>query len=115
MLRTSFTDLVGCSVPIQLAPMGAADDPELAAAVMEAGGMGMLASTLTPLPAMRSMVEAVRQRADGPLGVNVLMPFLDESMVDDLAALVDYVDFYHAPASCTRRTRSGRGSRTSRR
>lgn len=39
-MRTAFTDLVGCEVPIQLAPMGAICTPELVAAVAGAGAMG---------------------------------------------------------------------------
>src|SRR5215212_5321686 len=42
MLTTRFTKLVGCSVPIQQAGMGAAAPPELACAVSEAGGLGMI-------------------------------------------------------------------------
>ncbi|HVF74106.1 MAG TPA: nitronate monooxygenase [Acidimicrobiales bacterium] len=97
MLRTAFTDLVGCTVPIQLAPMGAVGTPDLAAAVIEAGGMAMLATTLVPGPALRSMIETVNAKAAGPLGVNVLMPFLDEALVDEIAPLVRLVDFYHGP------------------
>lgn len=37
-LRTSFTELVGCDVPIQLAPMGGVPTPALIAAVNQAGG-----------------------------------------------------------------------------
>lgn len=97
MLRTAFTDLVGCSVPIQLAPMGAAGSPELAAAVIDAGGMAMLATTLVPVPALRATIDAVKARADGPLGANVLMPFLDEAVVEAIAPHVQLVDFYHRP------------------
>ena len=42
MLTTRFTELVGCSVQIQQAGIGALAPPELAAAVSEAGGLGML-------------------------------------------------------------------------
>jgi NAD(P)H-dependent flavin oxidoreductase YrpB (nitropropane dioxygenase family) len=43
MLRSAFTELVGCQVPIQLAPMGGGVvTPELAIAVARAGGLGML-------------------------------------------------------------------------
>ena len=42
MLTTRFTKLVGCWVPIQQAGMGAAAPPELACAVSEAGGLGMI-------------------------------------------------------------------------
>jgi nitronate monooxygenase len=40
MIRTRFTKLVGCTVPIQQAGMGAVSPPELVAAVCEAGGLG---------------------------------------------------------------------------
>ncbi len=39
MLTTRFTELVGCSVPIQEAPVGTW--PRLAVAVANAGGLGM--------------------------------------------------------------------------
>jgi nitronate monooxygenase len=43
MLRTRFTELVGCSVPIQQAPITM--NPRLAAAVATAGGLGMVGVT----------------------------------------------------------------------
>jgi nitronate monooxygenase len=43
MLTTRFTELVGCSVPIQQAGMGRGiASPRLAAAVANAGGLGMV-------------------------------------------------------------------------
>ena len=42
MLATRFTELVGCSVPIQLAGMGPVANPRLAAAVTNAGGLGQV-------------------------------------------------------------------------
>ena len=48
MLNTAFTDLVGCSVPIQQAGMGGVATPELAAAVAEAGALGMVNMTMVP-------------------------------------------------------------------
>ena len=42
MLRTRFTDLLGCTVPMQLAGMGQLSTPRLAAAVADAGGLGMV-------------------------------------------------------------------------
>ena len=43
MLKTKFTELVGCRVPIQLAPMGSICTTELVVAVTAARGMGMVA------------------------------------------------------------------------
>jgi len=48
MLETTFTKLVGCSVPIQQAGMGGAATPELAAAVSDAGGLGMVNMVMVP-------------------------------------------------------------------
>ena len=42
MITTRFTELVGCSVPIQQAGMGSHTNPRLAAAVANAGGLGMV-------------------------------------------------------------------------
>ena len=42
MLRTRFTDLIGCTVPIQQAGLGSLANPKLAAAVANAGGQGMV-------------------------------------------------------------------------
>jgi nitronate monooxygenase len=67
-LETSFTRLVGCRVPIQLAVMGGGTGtPELAAAVSQAGGLGMLSSTF-PLP-VSDQLSLVQSRTDRPVGV----------------------------------------------
>lgn len=42
MPRTTFTDLVGCRLPVQQAPMGAISPPALARAVAAAGGLGTI-------------------------------------------------------------------------
>ncbi|MGH3519469.1 MAG: NAD(P)H-dependent flavin oxidoreductase [Haloechinothrix sp.] len=67
-LTTSFTQLVGCRQPIQLAVMGGgAGTPGLAVAVSEAGGLGMLSSSF-PQPVSEQLAWA-RERTDQPLGV----------------------------------------------
>ncbi len=55
VLRTAFTELVGCQVPIQQAGMGGVAKPELAAAVADAGGLGMVSL----LPLLESVLGAV--------------------------------------------------------
>jgi len=56
-----FTELVGCELPLQLAAMGGVGTTELAAAVIGAGGMGMVPSGAQPTA--------------GACGVNFLLPF----------------------------------------
>ena len=59
-LPRTFTDLVGCRLPLQLAPMGGgAGTPELAVAVCRAGGLGMVsASHLVPLTDQLRVLES---------------------------------------------------------
>ena len=85
-LPTRFTRLVGCRVPIQLAPMGSGVvSPELAAAVSRAGGLGMLQGRETRPLAERLDATA---KLDGlPLGVNFVSPKPADRSVIELAAL----------------------------
>jgi nitronate monooxygenase len=108
-MRTAFTDLVGCDVPIQLAPMGAIGTPELVTAVVGAGAMGMTSMPGAPAPAVAAMLDALGAEVAGPFGFNVLIPFLDADVVDVAAARCRYVDFYHGPvdASLVARVREG--------
>ena len=95
MIRTSFTDLVGCRVPLQLAPMGAVCSPELVRAVVDAGGMGMTGMPGAPAAIVADVLDEIREDLSGPLGFNVLIPFLDLDVVDAAASRCRYVDFYH--------------------
>jgi nitronate monooxygenase len=94
-VRTAFTDLVGCSVPIQLAPMGGICTPELVTAVTRAGAMGMTAFPGAPAEVVADALDTLAGEVGGPFGFNVLVPFLDVEAVDAAAARCGYVDFYH--------------------
>lgn len=83
MSTTRFTNLVGCSQPVQLAAMGGVGTTDLAAAVAAAGGLGM--------------VPAGTQPAAGACGVNFLMPFAPS--VEDIATVARQcrvVEFFYA-------------------
>lgn len=74
MISTRFTNLVGCTVPVQQAGMGSISPPELVAAVSEAGGLGMLGTAragLTPTT-LASLLDLVRTLTSRPFGVNFL-------------------------------------------
>jgi nitronate monooxygenase len=58
--------------------MGGAATPELAAAVTEAGAMGMLGAALTPSIVLADRLDQVSRRTSGAFGVNFLIPFLDD-------------------------------------
>jgi len=96
----AFTDLLGCALPLQQAPMGAVATVALAAAVANAGGVGMLSTDHVEPPALAAMLEGLRARTPGVFGVNVLIPFLDDPSLVEIATargarLVEF--FYGAP------------------
>jgi NAD(P)H-dependent flavin oxidoreductase YrpB (nitropropane dioxygenase family) len=70
VLRTRFTELVGCRYPIVQTGMGWVSGANLTAATSSAGGFGILAAvTMTP-DQLRDAVHGVRERTDAPFGVN---------------------------------------------
>jgi NAD(P)H-dependent flavin oxidoreductase YrpB (nitropropane dioxygenase family) len=91
-LATAFTDLVGCTIPIQQAGMGAASTPDLAAAVSNAGGLGML--TASADNALADVSTALTAAAGRPVGINFLMPFFDRAVLEAVAPLVRLVDWF---------------------
>jgi nitronate monooxygenase len=108
MITTRFTELVGCTVPIQQAGMGAAAPPELAAAVSEAGGLGMLGTARRGLTAitLADLLEQVRLLTDKPFGVNFIvapvflngtstLPRLDLKCIEIAARAAKVVEFFY--------------------
>ncbi len=69
MLTTRFTELAGCSVPLQLAGFAPS---LLVAAVCEAGGFGTLGASGASLDELTNSLDHVRQRTERPFGVNFL-------------------------------------------
>ena len=61
------------TAPVVQAPVGSATTPELAAAVSNAGGLGMLALTWTPPGSVRESIRATRALTDRPFGVNLVL------------------------------------------
>jgi nitronate monooxygenase len=90
-LSTSFTQLVGCEVPIQQAGMGVASTPELAAAVSNAGGLGMLSASAG---AMAEVDAALAAAAGLPVGINFLVPFCDRAVLAAVAPRVRLVEWF---------------------
>jgi nitronate monooxygenase len=109
MLSTAFTDLVGCQVPIQQAGMGGVATPELAAAVADAGGLGMVNMVLQPAGDVMVALDSLADQTTGMVGINFLMPFLDPEAVDVAASRVRVVEFFYADpdAALIRRVHDG--------
>lgn len=73
-LRTPLCDLLGIEYPIILAGMGGAAGPTLAAAVSNAGGLGVIGATGYTPDEMREMIRKVRSLTDKPFGIDLLLP-----------------------------------------
>ena len=71
--QTPFCRALALSAPVVQAPVGSAATPALAAAVSNAGGLGMLALTWTAPGAVRERIRATRARTDRPFGVNLVL------------------------------------------
>lgn len=109
MLTTSFTELVGCRIPLQQAGMGGTATPELAAAVAEAGGLGMVALPMASPEVVAEVLTDLRTRTTGAFGINFLVPFLDRASIEAAADKARVVElFYDRPdAELVRRIHAG--------
>jgi NAD(P)H-dependent flavin oxidoreductase YrpB (nitropropane dioxygenase family) len=73
-LHTRVCDILGIRYPIVLAGMGGASTPELAAAVSNAGGLGVLGAAGCAADELRRWIERTRALTDKPFGVDTLLP-----------------------------------------
>jgi NAD(P)H-dependent flavin oxidoreductase YrpB (nitropropane dioxygenase family) len=82
-VATRFTELVGCDHPVQLAAMaGGVGGPDLAAAVRDGGGLGMVTAG-----------EAVPSKC----GINFLVPFLrSPAVIEEATHHSGIIEFFHA-------------------
>lgn len=94
MLRTAFTDLTGCRLPLQLAGMPGVVSLELAVAVAEAGAFATIPATRIPPTVLAETLETLATRTHAPLGVNFLMPFFDKAALPVAAARAKVVEFF---------------------
>jgi NAD(P)H-dependent flavin oxidoreductase YrpB (nitropropane dioxygenase family) len=96
VLTTPFTELLGCQLPLQQAPMGGVTTPELVAAAAGAGAVGMVPAQMLPAEMLGGMLDDLAERTDGVVGVTFLLPFgADPACVEVAAARSRLVDFYY--------------------
>jgi NAD(P)H-dependent flavin oxidoreductase YrpB (nitropropane dioxygenase family) len=95
MLSTRFTELVGCDVPLQQAPMGMVAPPPLALAVARAGGVGTVSAPIGVEPgALAAQLDTWLDPGAGALAVNFITEQVDPAAVAVAGARVRMVDFY---------------------
>jgi len=85
-IETSLTRLLGLSVPIVQAPIGGLTNPRLAAAVSNAGGLGMLAIGFRTVEDIRENLRETKALTSRPFGVNLI---IDEPQDERLAAALE--------------------------
>src|SRR2546422_5616887 len=74
MLQTKFTELLGCTVPLQQAGMGKLASPALAAAVADAGGLGMVSGIgAAPPEYVAKILDRLRRSTSGSVGADFIV------------------------------------------
>lgn len=74
VFRTKLCDLLGIEYPILQSGMNAVAGPDLALAVSNSGGLGILAGLLLTAEQMRQAIRQIRAGTSKPFGVNLLLP-----------------------------------------
>jgi enoyl-[acyl-carrier protein] reductase II len=86
-VHTRVTDLLGIEYPIVQAPMGWIARAQLASAVSNAGGLGIIETSSGELEAVRGEIAKMRDLTDKPFGVNIAQLFVkDPSIVEFVVA-----------------------------
>ena len=82
-MRTRVTELLGVDYPIVQAPMGWIARSQLASAVSNAGGLGIIETSSGELDIVREEIRKMRDLTDKPFGVNITQAFVrDPGIVD---------------------------------
>jgi enoyl-[acyl-carrier protein] reductase II len=75
-MKNRITDLLGCKYPIVQAPMGWIARAQLASAVSNAGGLGIIETSSGRLDEVREEVKKMKTLTDKPWGINVAQAFV---------------------------------------
>lgn len=79
-MKTRITELLGIKYPIIQGGMAWVAENHLAAAVSEAGGLGLIGGANAPGEVIRDYIRKVKEVTDKPFGVNVMLmsPYADD-------------------------------------
>ena len=83
-MKTRITELLGCKYPIIQGGMAWVSEHNLASAVSNAGGIGLIAGGSAPIDYLRDQIRKCKEKTDKPFGVNIM---LMSPNADDLAQL----------------------------
>lgn len=85
MIKTQLCDMLGIRYPLFQGGMAHISDARLAAAVSEAGGLGILSAASGDVAKVSDEIDKIRALTDRPFGVNIML--LGKN-VEELAALI---------------------------
>ena len=83
-MRTKICDILGIEKPVFQGGMAWIADSRLAAAVSEAGGLGLISSINGGVEAVRAEIRKARELTSKPFGVNIMLASPDAAQVADL-------------------------------
>lgn len=80
MLKTPICDLLNIEYPIMQGGMAWIADADLAAAVSNAGGLGLISAMNADAEWLRGQIRSAQSQTDKPFGVNIMLmsPFADQ-------------------------------------
>ncbi|MBE5458704.1 NAD(P)H-dependent flavin oxidoreductase [Mycobacteroides abscessus] len=81
MIKNRVTELLGVERPIVQAPMGWIARSQLASAVCNAGGLGIIETSSGELDAIKDEIRAMREFTDKPFGVNIAQAFVRDPSI----------------------------------
>ncbi|MDR1664345.1 MAG: enoyl-[acyl-carrier-protein] reductase FabK [Clostridiales bacterium] len=93
MIKTKLCELLNIEYPVFQGGMAWVSDAYLAAAVSEAGGLGIIAAGNAPADYVRGQIQKARELTDRQIGVNIMLmsPYADEvaeALADEKVSLV---------------------------
>ena len=108
-MKTTLCGRLGIELPIIQAPMGGAAGPALAAAVSNAGGLGMLPLWRADFETMRRQIRETRALPSRPFAVNLTLEIPQEERLavclDEGVPIISF--FWRDPASLVPRAKAG--------
>ena len=85
-MQTRITEMLGIEYPIVQAPMGYIARAQLASAVSNAGGLGIIETSSGRLEEVQAEIAKMRDLTDKPFGVNVAQLFVRDPGIVDFVA-----------------------------
>ena len=99
-MKTAITELLGIKYPIIQGGMAWVAEYHLAAAVSEAGGLGLIGAASAPAEVVREQIRKAKELTDKPFGVNVML--MGEN-VDEIERLVPDIQMRRSEHTCRKK------------